>query len=197
MIINQSQNINNFTRMPKIRTQKEVLMKSLLKYFGDKEKLDRVIPISSGKSNLSLRLLDWLVTNFSKKNGTSYLLKKSNGKIIDFIIYIEYKGQLDGHSKKKFDVFCRGERITLLDHNDNEIETTVGQLNFFRWAIDKKVLDYATEHLKEIELDMTKSLKNKYKKKGKNQERRKRTTLSVSATKSIKKYNVSIVVDFD
>ena len=67
MIVNQSQNINNFVRMPKIRTQKEVLMKSLLKYFGDKEKLDRVIPIISGKSNLSLRLLDWLVTNYSKK----------------------------------------------------------------------------------------------------------------------------------
>ena len=69
-------------------------------------------------------------------------------------------------------------------------------MRFFKWAIENKLLEFVKENIKDIEDDMTKSLKNKYKKKAGNKQRRKRTALSVSATKSIKKYNVSIVVDF-
>ena len=128
--------------------------------------------------------------------GTSYLLVKDDNNI-NFIIYLEYKDQLDGLSKKNFDVFCRGDRIILELNNGNKLETTVGQLKFFKWAIDNKLLNYVEENLKQIETDMTSSLKNKYNKKNNNNQRRKRTTLSVSATKTIKKYDVSIIVDFN
>jgi phosphoenolpyruvate synthase/pyruvate phosphate dikinase len=179
----------------KIRTKKDVLMQYLLKYFEDENKISIVEKIVTGKSNLSLRLLDWVVTNYSKKYGTSYLLVKDNNNV-NFIIYLEYKDQLDGLSKKNFDVFCRGDRIILELNNGNKLETTVGQLKFFKWAIDNKLLNYVEENIKQIENDMTSSLKNKYNKKNNNQ-RRKRTTLSVSATKTIKKYDVSIIVDFN
>jgi len=186
---------SNITSIQKPRTRKSVLMKYLIKYFEDEAKLNIVEEIVTGKSELSLRLLDWVVTNYSKKNGTSYILVK-NGKKTNFIIHPEYKDMLDGLSKKNFDVFCRGERIELELHNGELLETTVGQLRFFKWAIENKLLEFVKENIKDIEDDMTKSLKNKYKKKAGNKQRRKRTALSVSATKSIKKYNVSIVVDF-
>jgi len=32
--------------------------------------------------------------------------------------------------------------------------TTIGQLNFFRWAIENNVLCWALEHCKDIEIDM-------------------------------------------
>ena len=107
--------INSFS-MQKPRTRKSVLMKYLIKYFEDEAKLNIVEEIVTGKSELSLRLLDWVVTNYSKKNGTSYILIK-NGKKTNFIIHPEYKDQLDGLSKKNFDVFCRGERIELELHS--------------------------------------------------------------------------------
>ena len=45
---------------------------------------------------------------------------------------------------------------------------------------------------------MNNSLRNLYKKKeGDNKNRRKRTELSVSATKTVNKHNVSIIVQFD
>jgi hypothetical protein len=192
--VNSYSNISQM-QFSKIRTKKDVLMQYLLKYFEDENKISIVEKIVTGKSNLSLRLLDWVVTNYSKKYGTSYLLVKDNNNV-NFIIYLEYKDQLDGLSKKNFDVFCRGDRIILELNNGNKLETTVGQLKFFKWAIDNKLLNYVEENIKQIENDMTSSLKNKYNKKNNNQ-RRKRTTLSVSATKTIKKYDVSIIVDFN
>ena len=44
---------------------------------------------------------------------------------------------------------------------------------------------------------MTVSLKNVYKKKKEGEKRRKRQELSISATRSIKVYDMSIVVKFD
>lgn len=193
-------NLNNIiTRFnnTRINSKKELLMQSLTKFFSDRKNLDLIIPIISGKSNISLRILDWFVTNFSKKNGTFYeILHNSNKK--NFIVYLDYKAQLKAYSKKQFDPFCRRERISLLGHDDQEIITTVGQLNFFRWAIDNNIINYINENYSKIEGDMNNSLRNLYKKKvtGKSK-RRKRKELSISATKSVNKHNVSIIVKFD
>jgi len=196
MISNNSfvQSHSNLQLMKGPTSKKDLLMQSLTKYFQDETKLNRLKPIISGKSKISLRLLDWLVTNYSKKFGTSYRVK-STGKY--FIIYPNYKAQLKAYSKDDFDPFCRNERISFYDHNDEEIETTVAQLNFFKWAIEGEVLDYAEENLEDIEKDMTDSLKNIYKKKNKGEKRRKRTALSISASRTVRKYDVSIVVKFD
>ena len=55
-----------------LNSKKELLMQSLIRYFNDEKKLNKFLPIVNGKSNISLRLIDWFVTNYSKKNGTSY-----------------------------------------------------------------------------------------------------------------------------
>ena len=79
------------------------------------------------------------------------------------------------------------------------IQTTIGQLNFFKWALENKILDYIRENLDDIEKDMNKrnsTAKNKHVKK-KTKTRKKRQELSCSATKSIRKEEVKIVVKFD
>lgn len=169
-------------------------MISLNKFYEENKNLDIIKPIISGKSRISLRILDWFVTNYSKKFGTSYFIK--NNKKLNFIVYLNYKCQLKAYSKKQFDPFCRRERIIYIDKFNNEISTTVGQLNFFRWAIENKIINYIFNNIEIIEKDMFESLKDIYKKK-KGSKRRKRKELSISATKTVKKHNISIVVNFD
>jgi hypothetical protein len=185
-------NNNNYN----ISSKKDLLMQSLINFFAKKEYLDKIIPIITGKSKISLRILDWFVTNFSKKNNISYELLLNNKKK-NFIVYLDYKSQLKAYSKKQFDPFCRRERISFFDHNNNELITTVGQLNFFRWAIETNIIDYIIENFSLIETDMNNSLRNLYKKTDGDSNRRKRTELSISATKTVNKHDVSIVVQFD
>lgn len=190
-----------------ISSKKDLLMKSLIHFFSNKNNLNMVIPIITGKSKISLRILDWFVTNYSKKNNIHYEVvdnitksrKKSDKeiKMKNFIVYLDYKSQLKAYSKKNFDPFCRRERISFIDHDNNELITTVGQLNFFRWSIENNILLYVNDNYDIIEKDMNISLKNLYKKKDGDNTRRKRTELSISATKTVNKHNVSIVVKFD
>ena len=180
-----------------ISSKKDLLMQSLIQFFSVREILDTIIPIITGKSKISLRILDWFVTNFSKKNNINYPVLL-NDKTKNFIVYLDYKSQLKAYSKKNFDPFCRRERISFIDHDGKDLITTVGQLNFFRWAIENNIIEYIINNYDEIEIDMNNSLRNLYKKKeGENKERRKRTELSISATKTVNKHNISIIVQFD
>jgi hypothetical protein len=180
-----------------ISSKKDLLMQSLINFFTNRNNLDQVIPIITGKSEISLRILDWFVTNYSKKNNIHYEIKVNN-KSKNFIVYLDYKSQLKAYSKKQFDPFCRRERISFFDHDNNELITTVGQLNFFRWGIENNILEYIKKNYDIIENDMNNSLRNLYKKKdGEENNRRKRTELSISATKTVNKHNVSIIVQFD
>jgi hypothetical protein len=202
-ILSLSNNINNISITTEnnnskcISSKKDLLMQSLIIFFSNREKLDKVVPIITGKSKISLRILDWFVTNYSKKNNIQYEIFQ-NDKIKNFIVYIDYKSQLKGYSKKQMDPFCRRERISFIDHDNNELITTVGQLNFFRWSLENNILDYINENYDIIENDMNSSLRNLYKKKdGEEKNRRKRTELSISATKTVNKHNISIIVQFD
>jgi len=173
-------------------------MLSLTQFFQIKNNLNKMLKVVYGKSTISLRILDWFVTNYSKKHNTSYDLIDKDSSVKKFIVFIDYKSQLKAYSKKQFDPFCRRERISFYDHDNNEIITTVGQLNFFRWSIENNILKYVEENLKIIENDMNNSIRHIYKKDDNGQkERRKSQELSVSATKTVNKHNVKIVVKFD
>jgi hypothetical protein len=56
-----------------------------------------------------------------------------------------------------FDPFCRWKKIKFLG-----MDTTVGQLNFFRWFIEKDILEHVMEHRELIEKDMNSTLKQHY-----------------------------------
>ena len=182
--------------------KQDLLMSSLQKFYLKKDNIAKIKKILYGKSKISLRIIDWFVTNFSKKKNINYIITDYNdncNKKTQFIVYIDYKLQLKGYSKKQFDPFCRRERINFYFEEDECIETTVGQLNFFRWAISNKIIDYIEKNLKEIETDMNQSMKNVYKipSAKKTKDRKKRNALSVSATRTVNKHNVKIVVSFD
>lgn len=194
----------------KISCKRDLLMVSLTKFFTKTNNIEIILPIINGKSKISLRVIDWFVTNYSKKNNINYYIQKNikNGEKINkqFIVYLNYKSQLKAYSKKQFDPFCRRERISFYYSSDKELITTVGQLNFFRWAIENNIISYIQKNLKEIETDMNISIRNIYKnnnktlKNGKNKKgkvRRKRKELSVNASKSISKHNVTITVKFE
>ena len=190
--------------------KQNLLMDSLKTFFLKQENLDVIMPIINGDSKISLRVMDWFVTNYSKKNNISYLID-ANGEIIsditdqnngkEFVVYLDYKLQLKGYQKKQFDPFCRRDRIQFYYDNENYITTTVGQLNFFKWTIKNSVLKYIEENLADIEKDMNDCYKavysvDKNNNKGKSS-RRKRQELSISATKKLNKSNVKIYVSFD
>ena len=179
-------------------TQNSLLLNNLLKFYHKDNNMQKILPIINGESTISLRLIDWFATNYSKKYYTVYNIKDSYDKDKRFKVYIDYKLKLKAYSKKRFDPFCRWDRINVPYKDDTNIQTTIGQLNFFRWALENKIIDYIEEHINEITKDMNKrncTVKNR--KKDKNSKtRKKREELSISASKTIKKEQIEIVVDF-
>ena len=180
-------------------TQNNLLLSNLMDYYNDKENLIRMMKIINGESPISLRIVDWFVTNYSKKNFVVYELSQNN-HTSRFKVFNDYKLKLKAYSKKRFDPFCRWERITIPYDNNRYMETTIGQLNFFKWALQNNVIRYIEEHYKEIEADMnnrnTSSKKNMTDHNA-NKTRKKREELSISACKCIKKEDVKIVVSFN
>ena len=121
-------------------------------------------------------------------------------KKIRFKVYFDYKLKLKAYSKKRLDPFCRWDRISIPYKDSSFIETTIGQLNFFKWAIENKVIDYIQDNYDVIEKDMNNRNSTSKRKEvitDNSKTRKKREELSVSATKSIKKEKVEIVVNFN
>ena len=133
------------TRKRKIPCRREVLIVSLQKFYSQRNDLKTLIPLLQGDGDVSLRLIDWFVTNYAKKNHVSYIINNQ-----EFVVYLNYKSQLKAYSKKLFDPFCRRERILFQCGTHDPFETTVGQLNFFRWAFEKNILQYMRQNLEDI-----------------------------------------------
>jgi hypothetical protein len=158
-----------------------------------------MLKIITGESRISLRIVDWFATNYAKKNYTLYDIETPNGELIRFKVYLDYKLKLKAYSKRKFDPFCRWERISIPYKDGTCIETTIGQLNFFKWALENKVVNYIEENYDVIEKDMNcrnSTSKRKEMVAENTKTRKKREELSISAIRSIKKEEVEIVVKF-
>lgn len=206
-------------------TQNSLLLKNLLVYYKENDNLDNMLSIINGESKISLRIVDWFTTNYAKKHYTVYNLKNdpSNKR---FKVYVDYKLKLRSYSKKKFDPFCRWERINIPYKGEKStfIQTTIGQLNFFKWAFENDIITYIEANYADIEKDM--NTRNSMSKKNRHDDsptasassslssnssysssssssnsnqktRKKREELSISATKTIKKEQVEIVLNFD
>jgi len=214
---------------------------------------DVVWRMNAQRERISLRLLDWLVTNFAKHHMVFYMLNNQeqeqplapssssscvtepNGSCPSSLMNVHkaYRSWLKSCGKTNFDPFRRGDRFffdgqrerpdwalkkrhleeecdslraeisakrasllsqqqvesnNCLDKEEEEdarileaqqkqvtdlsslevrleqtvlklaeldaMSTTVGQLNFFRWALSRRVFHWAVEHKAEIELDM-------------------------------------------
>jgi hypothetical protein len=146
------------TRKRKIHCKQELIIASLQRFYSGHNNLAEIVELLKGTSDVSLRLIDWFVTNYSKAHSTSYIL---NGQ--EFVVYMNYKNQLKAYSKKLFDPFCRRERISFQIPGHEAFLTTVGKLNFFRWAIEKGILDYIKGHQTEVEKEMNTAMREQTK----------------------------------
>lgn len=167
---------------------KNIMLIKTLERFFDNKNLITLRSILEKKSKISLRVIDWFVTNYCKKFNVIYQIKKKNNTEY-FNVYFDYKNQLKAYQKKLFDPFKRKNKNNTNLINFNGIQTTIGQLNFFKWAIKKKIIQYIKDHLNNIEDDMNKSTKLRKTTKNK--------LSSISATRTISKQYVEHIVTFD
>jgi hypothetical protein len=130
----------------------ELLFFSLKKYFTISDNILIIKNIIDGhvNSKLSLRLIDWYVTNYCKNNNVVYSINKNEY----FNVYMNYRSQLKAFKKIQFDPFRRRERIIFKFNDIDYINTTIGQLNFFRWAIENKVIENLEKNMVCVEKDM-------------------------------------------
>ena len=126
----------------------ELVILALQKFYNGRSDIDRIMPYLLGTAPISLRLIDFFVTNYCRKNFISYPL---NGQ--EFLVYVSYKSQLKAYSKQFFDPNCRRERIVFQIQGQEPFRTTVGQLNFFRWAFENNILEYIQANYEAIQND--------------------------------------------
>ena len=190
----------------KLNTQNDLLMKNLMDFYNKSDNINKMMKIINGESKISLRIVDWFVTNFAKKYYTVYEMTSNDNEVTRFKVYNDYKLKLKAYSKRRFDPFCRWERITIPYDNEKFMETTIGQLNFFKWAIENNIIYYIETNYSDIENDMNQrnstskrkvSPDNLQTENDNAKTRKKREELSISACKCIKKEDVKIIVKFN
>jgi hypothetical protein len=251
-----------------ITSKQALLLIPITKYFSTKKTLKKLITILKGES-ISLRLIDWFVTNYCKKFNVLYNLNDFKEKdtiasalthtlalthtpvstpplliipqpqplvpltlsvqqIKDqsfdnfIIVHNNYKGQLKAYSKKNFDPFCRRNRIRFYYDDNKYFITTVGQLNFFKWALENYIINYIQNNIKAVENDMNlrceivKKVSTKLKPQDTSDNntlineqilktkkatgittRKKRKEISTSSSKTLSIHNLPMTIEFD
>lgn len=176
------------------KSQNLLVMNNLIEFYQKDNNLENMLNIitSDADSRISLRIIDWFATNYAKKWYTLYNIKMKNGSVRRFKVYNEYKLKLKGYKKRRFDPFCRWNRIKYPYKDNSFIDTTIGQMNFFKWVMEHDIIDYISEHYDEIERDMnnrnsTAKRKTAAPAQGRGKTRKKREELSKSATSAIRK----------
>jgi hypothetical protein len=195
----------------KIETREQKVIKPLLEFFSKETNFKIFLDIVVFKThNMPLRLLDWFVTNYAKKNDVCYNIKRPNGNIENFCVFRSYRAQLKGCKKKEFDPFCRGDTITLEYEAPKEpsspddetkpvsFETAVCQLKFFKWAIENLILTYVDAHFDEIYADMkaNSSKSQKIAASDEASQKRKKNELSKSIFQQIHVSNQNVTFSF-
>lgn len=100
------------------------------------------------QTGVSLRVLDYFITNYSRRHRMTVMY---HGLPLD--LNNDYKRHLLIHTKRLFDAFARRSRIQLR-FDTEQLSTTVGQLNFFRWLLERNVQTVLLGMKEEVENDM-------------------------------------------
>ena len=154
----------------KIENKNDLLLKSLLLFYKKSSNMKTLYNYVTKKSNISLRIFDYLCTKYIKNRNVIYYID-SNSKKIPFNLNVAYKAQLKAYSKLQFDPFKRHKRLDIdceLSPN-KKLTTTVGQLNFFKFAIENNLVNWIEkkENLQKVEKAMLIESKDNLKQKPK------------------------------
>lgn len=164
------------------------------------EQIQKMLNIVNSKSEISLRVLDWFVTRYSKENPN--IDEKLEGE--NFDVHISYKSQLKSYRKKYFDPFRRRKKFNYnYDKNDPQktFYTTLGQLNFFQWAIQNRIIEFVEKHSDNILKAMNIANKEDNKKKKTTKKNKikdnKDNKLIIKAEQKVSDDNVEILLSFE
>jgi hypothetical protein len=149
-------------------------------YSTNPDSLKIFVEIVKNRSTVvSLRLLDWFVTNFVKASEIAGETASDRMKRLQ--MHFLCSQNLDAYSKVWFDPFARelvdkGSFKILLNTDtlemtvssaeppsDTYVSTTIGQLNFFRCAIEHGVVSYVFENHAKIQTHMLQGLSSRRK----------------------------------
>ena len=120
-------------------SKSDILLTSINTFYTEEENRTKLVNILDKSNGISLRNLEWFITNYARKNHTTFTTR--DGKL--FTVHCAYKSSLDGYSKKLFDPFCRSEKFAyLVPGTSHEIHTTLAQLNFIKWCIKNNIIEY-------------------------------------------------------
>ena len=160
-----------------ISEKEKIVAKELVRFYNE-EKLEKIKPIINQEDEISLRLIDWTLTNYSKKYCIKYQL--SNGRIID--VHESYKNYMTSYKRNiLFDLFRRGKCSKVIygkkngdkssssnypnnwqeEENDNKLSLISGikQLNSFKCVLEIELIEYIRKNKEKIEDDMRISLR--------------------------------------
>ena len=202
-----------------IDEQTQILLSNLIDFFSIESNNEKMLRSFRGDPKFSLRILDWFATNYSKHNFVVYNVKvwPDGRPVADyetedetvtterFKVYQRYKSMLNSFRKRWFDSFCREYNTSYVDREmGTSYEISVGQLNFFRWVIQYRIMEYIEENHEDILQDIKRQqergsvkLPQQVTAAGTTKTRKKREELSIYACKCIKKEDVEITVRFD
>lgn len=141
----------------------EQRLRILLKFFGVWEHFEILKTYRDAKDKRSATLLDWFVVDYVKTHNVTYKLSLDASGGTSFMEHINaqqcYEAARGEFKKERFDPYARGKRITLqfkdpVTSEVHQVETSLRQLNFFRWAIVRGIIGYVENHLDTIYADM-------------------------------------------
>lgn len=144
----------------RLTSQEHMLFNCMDEFYNSESNINnanKLVNLLDGE--ISIRLIDFFVTNYASKNRVSYKIKDDDTSIV-FNVHSSYKSQLKAWKKIHFDPFSRGTRIPFFLNNNSEcLLTTIGQLNFFKWFITNDLSTYIKSNITKIENDMNKNKK--------------------------------------
>lgn len=176
----------------KIENKQNVLYKNLTKFYSVDANMKKLLYLLDKNSPVSLREWDYLCTHYARQHNVVFYTSKK--ELIN--LNLAYRSQLKAYSKANFDPFKRHNRITIPCKfiESKQLETTCGQLCFFKFILEKEIFDWLNKNknLENLRKDMTQFSKSK---KSKDTNNIKKTASSLS--KSIKRHDVKITVVFE
>jgi len=164
-----------------------IRLHNICSWFTDERIEQMILPFIDSTNTVSLRALDWLVTNYAKKNNIVIAARDGFGGP-PLNIHESYLNMLRVWRRSYFDPFRRGEKVYFMwarsanieahsakngahsakdkvEGIETKKETTIGQLNFLHWAYTNGIIEYTKLDIDNIVQDMKRSqLENKERK---------------------------------
>lgn len=108
----------------------------------------KIIDIINRKSKISLRLIEWFVSKYTQ----NHIIEIYDINGLPMNIYNSYHIKTKIYEKKYFDLFRRVNVIQYKFKNKDDmiIDTTISQLNFFKWLIENNIYYYIEDNIDEL-----------------------------------------------